>query len=479
MNRARSVILIHLRDTRLYVVACAGRRLAVVPESPAPGSAVDFVDWPVQPAKLCLVAGRGGQPVVVVVGEDGSACALAVGDGRLPAPPPDLAQLKPGAAKAFVGACVNGGYVTIVRQLPAVGKKAGSGGECSVCTWAVPQVAEGAARPLTNAAAVRSDFMLAGTGGGEGRERVAAVCAHDGARAVSVVLAGPAKGQAHASPHGRWLKFDCTDGRLLFERPLALTGDAASSHPTPLHASAAGGLLWLVRGGVASAWDPRYGVPVHSCPLPAAARSPLFALVTAEEAVAAPQTHPAPGPGPRPHHYHLTVCVQAAGGVTVLRAPLALPPLADQPLGSLSHALGRLAAPPSDAPPGGAESGARKRAGSAESTPAGGVVGSLPAPAREVLEGAAAAQAAADAAGKRYKGASTLPAGPCEAFLAALAAVPDAACAAGAVTAGDWAAARAVLSGGAVGLERRSPLPRRAAAAGRFDVLQVSEGGTE
>jgi hypothetical protein len=314
------------------VVACAGRRLAVVPESPAPGGAVDFTEWPVQPVKLCLVTGRGGQPaVVVVVGEDGSACVLAVADGRLPPPPADLAPPKPGTATACLGACVNGGYVTVVRQLPS-GRKAGSsssssssssaagsgsGGECAVFTWAVPQVTvDGAARPLADAAAVRSDFPLQGAGAGEGRERVVAVCAHDGARAVSVVLAGPAKAPGS---HGRWLKFDCTDGRLLFERTLnpitdtiiASAASSSSSSSQHMHVNAAGGLLWVVRGGVATAWDPRYGVPVHTAPLPAAARSPLFALVAAE--TAAPLAHPAPGPGPRSHHYHLVVCVQVGG----------------------------------------------------------------------------------------------------------------------------------------------------------------------
>jgi len=498
------------------VVACAGRRLAVVPESPAPGGAVDFTEWPVQPVKLCLVAGRGGQPaVVVIVGEDGSACALAVADGRLPPPPADLAPPKPGTATACLGACVNGGYVTVVRQLPS-GRKAGSsssssssssaagsgsGGECAVFTWAVPQVTvDGAARPLADAAAVRSDFPLQGSGAGEGRERVVAVCAHDGARAVSVVLAGPAKAPGS---HGRWLKFDCTDGRLLFERTLNPTTDtiiasaasssssSSSSSSQHMHVNAAGGLLWVVRGGVATAWDPRYGVPVHTAPLPAAARSPLFALVAAE--TEAPLAHPAPGPGPRAYHYHLVVCVQvggtrarpdaqifwtdplslcigvlqAAGGVTVLRGPLALPAAADQPLGALSHAIGRLAPPP-PAPP--ASGDARKRAGSADGPAAAGagVLGTLPEAARTVVENAAAAQAAADAAGKRYKGAAALPAAACAAFVAALAAAPE-----GAASAGDWAAARAVLAGGAVGLGRRSPLPRRAAAAGRFDVLQV------
>jgi hypothetical protein len=154
----------------------------------------------------------------------------------LPPPPADLAPPKPGTATACLGACVNGGYVTVVRQLPS-GRKAGSssssssssaagsgsGGECAVYTWAVPQVTvDGAARPLADAAAVRSDFPLQGSGAGEGRERVVAVCAHDGAQAVSVVLAGPAKAPGS---HGRWLKFDCTDGRLLFERTLNPTTD--------------------------------------------------------------------------------------------------------------------------------------------------------------------------------------------------------------------------------------------------------------
>lgn len=507
---------------RLYVVACAGCKLAVVPEVPVVGGTVEFQDWPVQPMKLLAVPGRGGS--IVVVGDEGSVWLISLLNGQLPVSPASTAQGKTSksssstGAALCLGACVNGSYVSIAKRQPSAssssaGRKtnnasSSSSAECAVFTWNVPHVGEGSCRALQESTAVHSEFRLdSGSSGGDG-ERFLAMCGQGDSRSLSVVLAaagadgssGSGSGSGSGGGGGRWLKFDYVNGALLFERHLtagvsatAATSGATSSSGPLVHAMSAGGFLWLVRAGSVTAWDPRYGVEVHSTALPRlspssySGRPSFHTLITA-----VPLSHASQGTPVTPawnYQYYLTLCLPSNGASSVMHRALALP--ADKPIGTLCHALGRLATP--HAPPGAGvgagagadpaqgEKGSRKRGNSAEpGTPsecAEGVLRSLPADAQTALtqavERVAAAEERAGGKGGKHKKGTTLhemPTGGAE-FLAKLSTLPEELW--GVVGEEDWAVVRVLLPVGTVGLSQRPAILRQAMGAGRLDVLAL------
>ena len=82
---------IFLDDQRMFVVACAGNKLAVVPETSIVNSdAMNFLSWPVQPIKLLSIpyghSSTKDSPtnLIVVVGENGSVWLVSLLHGQLP-----------------------------------------------------------------------------------------------------------------------------------------------------------------------------------------------------------------------------------------------------------------------------------------------------------------------------------------------------------------------------------------------------------
>ena len=82
---------IFLDDQRMFVVACAGNKLAVVPETSTVNSdAMNFLSWPVQPLKLLSIPyGHSSTKdsltnLIVVVGENGSVWLVSLLHAQLP-----------------------------------------------------------------------------------------------------------------------------------------------------------------------------------------------------------------------------------------------------------------------------------------------------------------------------------------------------------------------------------------------------------
>ena len=129
---------VFLEKQRLFVIACASNKLAVVSESSVVSSdALVYQQWPVQPIKLLSVphghpsAKDSNTHLVVVVGENGSTWLVSLLHGQLPASPTGTKSIPTTSLHdggVVFGACVNGSFITVAKLLEPLSKASNTTG---------------------------------------------------------------------------------------------------------------------------------------------------------------------------------------------------------------------------------------------------------------------------------------------------------------------------------------------------------------
>ena len=245
-----------------------------------------------------------------------------------------------------VGACCSGESVSLLlRRNQTEGDRAGESSsdsisesvQCSLLSWSVPPVESAVTISSSSSGSVSSSSSSSHSNSGSvimlganatlfdfkirKNEKFVNICSHAGSRSLSVVFSSPSAriDNSKNSCLIRWIKYDYSDGALLFERHLGGEIKTFNHRGQNLqNVIPVGQLLWFVFDGRAGLWDPRYGVELANTPTSLRAADPIRPPPAAT-------AYPTVSPGNHLSCYSLVMSEPHSEGTSIFLTTLKVP----------------------------------------------------------------------------------------------------------------------------------------------------------